>query len=90
MIRQTGGFAVGEISTRSSPFLFGNRERLRRRHDAELRAGVVDHAEFPDPNPFVDARPVVAAWTSVECDKASYVVTVALALVGDLLRAPLR
>jgi hypothetical protein len=52
--------------------LFGNRERLRRRHDAELRACVVDDTNLTDPNAFVDSRPIVASWTSVECDKASY------------------
>ena len=48
------------------------RERLRRRHDAELRAGVVDDADFADADAFVDARAVVTAGTSVESDKASY------------------
>src|SRR6185503_7449721 len=51
--------------------LLGNRERLRRRHDAELRAGVVDHADFPHTDPFVDPRAIVAAGTSVKSDKAS-------------------
>src|SRR5207247_3289723 len=37
------------------PLLFGERERLRRRHDAELLAGVVDDTNFADPDPLVDA-----------------------------------
>src|ERR1019366_5719418 len=57
------------------PLLLGNRQRLRRRHDAELRAGVVNHADFADTNAFVDPRAVVSAGTSVESDKASYAVT---------------
>ena len=68
MMRQTGGTAVGEISTRSSPFCSRERERLRRRHDAELRAGVVDDPDFPDPDAFVDPDAVVASRTAVESD----------------------
>jgi hypothetical protein len=49
----------------------GNRQRLRRRHDAELRAGVVDHANFSDPDPFVDTNAIITARSSFECDKAS-------------------
>ena len=43
------------------PFLPGDRQGLRRRHDAELLARVVDHADFTDADAFVDAEPVVAA-----------------------------
>src|SRR5437773_3627487 len=53
------------------PLLLGDREGLWRRHDAELRAGVVDHPDFADPAAFVHSGAVVAAWTSVESDKAS-------------------
>jgi len=42
---------------------------LRRRHDAELFAGVVDDAYLANADAFVDSRTVVAAWTSVESDK---------------------
>src|SRR5262245_32505678 len=48
----------------------GNRQRLRRRHDAELRSGVVDHANFPDPDPFVDTNAIVTTRSSFECDKS--------------------
>jgi hypothetical protein len=41
---------------------------LRRRHDPELRPGVVDHADFPDTNAFVHTNAVVTARSSVECD----------------------
>jgi hypothetical protein len=47
---------------------FCNSERLRRRHDAELGAVVVDHADFPDSNAFVHTNAVVTARSSVECD----------------------
>src|SRR6185503_10284917 len=53
------------------PLLLGDRQRLWRRHDAELCAGVVDDADFPDPDAFVDPRAVITAGTSVESDKAS-------------------
>jgi hypothetical protein len=51
-------------------FLSGDGERLGRRHDAELLAGVVDYANFPDADAFVDAKPVITpAWTrAIECD----------------------
>src|SRR4029077_5337802 len=53
------------------PLLLGDGERLRRRHDAELCAGVVDHADFADADARVHPGAVVATWTSVESDKAS-------------------
>src|SRR5216683_1441437 len=53
------------------PLLLGDREGLWRRHDAELRAGVVDHPDFADADAFVHSGAVVATWTSVESDKAS-------------------
>jgi hypothetical protein len=48
------------------PFLLGDGDGLRRRHDAELLAGVVDHADFPHADSFVDPDAIVAAGTSVE------------------------
>ena len=65
-MRQTGGLAVGEISDQVEPLLLGDRDGLRRRHDAELLAGVVDYADFADANPFVDPHAIVAAGTSVK------------------------
>src|SRR5262249_53401481 len=47
----------------------GNRQRLRRRHDAELRSVVVDDANFSNTNAFVHTNAVVTARSSVECDK---------------------
>src|SRR5439155_11166881 len=42
------------------PLLLGDRERLRRRHDAELRAAVVDHADFANADAFIDADAIIA------------------------------
>ena len=42
------------------PLLPGNRQGLRRGHDAELLARVVDDADFTNADAFVDAEPVVA------------------------------
>ena len=67
--------------------LLGDRERLRRRHDAELLAGVVDHADFTDADSFVHAHAIVAAGSSLECDKASYAVATALPLCAISSRA---
>jgi len=45
---------------------------LRRRHDAELLAVIVDDPNFPDANAFVDASPVVTPRSrSIESDKTS-------------------
>ena len=55
------------------PLLLRDGQSLRRRHDAELCAGVVDHPDFADADAFVDAYAVVASWTSVESDNASYI-----------------
>jgi hypothetical protein len=71
MIRQTGGTAVGEISTRSSPFLLGNGQRGGRRHDPELLPGLVDHADFSNTNTFVGANAVVTSGRTIESDTAS-------------------
>src|SRR5262249_20132419 len=54
------------------PLLLGNGEGLRRRHDAELLARVVDDANFANPDAFVDPHTVVAPGPSVESDKSSY------------------
>ena len=51
------------------PLLLRDGQRLRRRHDAELCAVVVDHPDFADADPFVDPHSIVASWTSVESDK---------------------
>src|SRR5439155_26540581 len=50
------------------PLLLRDRQRLRRRHDAELLAGVVDDPDFPHADALVDPHAVVAARASVECD----------------------
>ena len=50
------------------PLLPRDGQRLLRRHDAELRAGVVDDADFADPDAFVYPRAVVPPRASVECD----------------------
>src|SRR5436190_7211116 len=54
------------------PLLPRDGQRLRRRHDPQLRAVLVDDADFADPDAFVDPRAVVAARAAVKCDKASY------------------
>jgi len=41
---------------------------LLRRHDAELLAGVVDDADFTNPNAFVGANAVITAGRTVESD----------------------
>src|SRR5262249_27298256 len=46
--------------------LLGDRERLRRRHDAELLAGVVDDADFTDADSLVHPHAIVAAGSSLE------------------------
>src|SRR5262249_29046377 len=50
------------------PFLSRNGQSLRRRHDAELLPVVVDDADFPNSDSFVDSYAVVSARPSVECD----------------------
>src|SRR5262249_12304042 len=47
---------------------FRDGQGLRRRHDAELCSVIVDHADFSDPDPFVDTNAIVTARSSVECD----------------------
>src|ERR1700722_10685331 len=51
------------------PFLLGDGQRLRRWHDTELLAGIVDHADLPDADALVDSRAVVTAGTAIESDK---------------------
>ena len=51
------------------PLAPSQRQRLRRRHDAKLIAGVVDDPDFADADALVNADTVVAAGTSVESDK---------------------
>src|SRR6185436_9924010 len=40
--------------------LLGDRQCLRRRHDAELLAGVIDDADFADADSFVDPYAIIA------------------------------
>ncbi len=44
------------------PLLPRDGQRLLRRHDAELLAGVIDDPDFPYPDAFVDPRAVVTTW----------------------------
>jgi len=44
-------------------------QRLLRRHDAQLRARVVDDPDLANPDPFVYPRAVVPARASVKSDK---------------------
>src|SRR5690606_13055994 len=41
---------------------------LRRRHDAELRASFVNHADFTHTDPFVDPSPIIASWAAIVSD----------------------
>src|SRR5262249_49072400 len=50
-------------------------QRLRRRHDPELRAVLVDDADFPDPDAFVHPRAIVPPRTAIKSDKASYLIS---------------
>jgi hypothetical protein len=60
---------------------------LRRRHDAELRACVVDDPDFADPNALVDPRAVVSSGASVESDKSSYIPLRAISPRADAMNA---
>jgi hypothetical protein len=62
--RHRGGGDLDEIQS------LGARERhgLRRRHDAQLLARVVDDADFPYSDAFVDADAIVTPWAAIECD----------------------
>ena len=68
MIRQTGGTAVGEISTRSSPFCLAIASACGGGMMPSCCAGVVDDPDFADADAFVDPHAIVAAGTSVESD----------------------
>ena len=43
-------------------------QRLRRRHDAELLSGFVDHADLADPDALVGAHAIVTSGRTVESD----------------------
>jgi pyruvate/2-oxoglutarate dehydrogenase complex dihydrolipoamide acyltransferase (E2) component len=60
MILQTGGTALGEISTRSSPASCGHGHRARRRDDADVLAIGADQADFGCADAVVDARAGIA------------------------------
>ena len=53
MILQTGGSAVGEISTRSSPRFARHFNGFVRLHDAELTAFFIDDPDFTRPDALV-------------------------------------
>ena len=61
--------AVARDFDQVEPLLLGDGQRLRRWHDTELLAGIVDHADLPDADAFVDPRAVVTAGTAIESDK---------------------
>src|SRR3954469_16291220 len=67
--RRRGGLHEGE------PLLPRNGQGLRRRHDPELRAVLVDDADFADPDAFVDPRAVVTPRAAIKSDKASYFIS---------------
>jgi hypothetical protein len=46
----------------------GDRQRLRRRHDPQLRACVIDHPDFANSDALVDADAIVASWAAVVSD----------------------
>ena len=62
------GRNLDEVET----LLARDRERLRRRHDAELLAVFVDDPDLANPDAFIDPRAIVSPRTAIECDKASY------------------
>ena len=68
-MRQTGGTALGETSTRSRPALAGDLQRLKGRQNAQLFAVFVDDADFARANSIVDADKGLCR-TFVECDGA--------------------
>ena len=53
------------------PLLPRDGQRLLRRHDAQLLPGVVDDADFADPDAFVDPDAVFPPRAAVESDKTS-------------------
>jgi hypothetical protein len=50
------------------PLLLGDGNSLRRRHDPELLPGLIDDANFTDPNTLVGADAVVTTGRTIECD----------------------
>src|SRR6185436_10957640 len=50
------------------PLLPRDGQRLRRRHDPELRSVLVDDADFPDSDAFVHPRAIVAPRTAIKSD----------------------
>src|SRR5690606_16688359 len=51
------------------PLLTRNGERLRRRHDSELLAGLVDDPNLANPDAFVDADTVITSGRAIVSDK---------------------
>jgi hypothetical protein len=41
---------------------------LRRRHDAQLLAGVIDDPDLPNSDALVDPDTVVSTWAAIESD----------------------
>ena len=68
MIRQTGGTAVGEISTRSSPFCLAMASAAGGGMMPSCCPGLVDHADFSDPDALVGANAVVTSGRTIESD----------------------
>jgi hypothetical protein len=64
--RHRGGGDLHQVQ----PFLSGYGQCLRRGHDAQLLAGVINHANFTNTDAFVDAEPVVtpAGTITIESD----------------------
>src|SRR5688500_5231650 len=50
------------------PLLTRDGHRLRRRHDAELLSGLVNHTDFTDTDALVGANAVVTSGRAIECD----------------------
>ena len=62
MIRQTGGSAVGGISTRSSSAVFGPRQRFREGNNAELLTVATDQAHLGGGDFAVDSLMLVESY----------------------------
>ena len=60
MMRQTGGFSMGETSTRSKPASRAMRRASRVGDDADLFILIVDEADGGDANLFVATQTVLA------------------------------
>jgi hypothetical protein len=70
VILQTGGSAVGEISTKIQSAFAGHAKRLKRLHDAELAAIFVYHPDFASTDAFVDANAVALLPEIPICDNS--------------------